>query len=70
MASISVEKFRELEACGLRDIQAKNKLSGDEFQDLVVQAAVVFPRSKFILQVAREFQNNDRPLIMINLPSS
>ena len=66
MASISVEKFRELEACGLRDIQAKNKLSGDEFQDLVAQAAVVFPRSKFILQIAREFQNNDRPLIMIN----
>ena len=42
MASISVEKFRDLEECGLRDIQVKNKLSGDEFQHLVGQAAVVF----------------------------
>ena len=66
MASISVEKFRELETCGLMEIEARNNLSGEEFQNLVVQAAVVFPRSQFILKIAREFQENDRPLIMIN----
>ena len=66
IASTSVEKFRELEACGLMEIKARNNLSGEELQNLVVQAAVVFPRSQFILKVAREFQENDRPLIMIN----
>jgi len=65
IASISADQFERLEKCGLNEIQLDNNLTNDEFQNFVQRSAALFPESKHILSIAKEFSSAGHPLIIM-----
>ncbi len=64
--SVSTEQFDRLKKCNLEQILQKNALAGEELRDLLTQAALVYPKSDFILSAARDFQDEGSPLILVS----